>query len=206
MLAADASAPTTVSDPAEAIDVHVADSLAALEVEQLREARAIADIGSGAGFPGIALAIALPQARVDLIESSGRKAAFIEGLAARVGLENTSVVATRAEEWAHGEGAERYAAVTGRAVAPLATLVEYAAPLLSVGGLLVAWKGRRDPGEELAGANAAGLVGMSAAGVDAVRPYRGSRNRHLHRYEKVAPTPPGFPRRPGIAKKRPLGA
>jgi 16S rRNA (guanine527-N7)-methyltransferase len=92
-----------------------------------------------------------------------------------------------------------------RAVGSLPTLVEYAAPLLRQRGLLVAWKGRRDGDEEQEGVAAAAALGMRALGVDWVGPFAGSRNRHLYAYEKVAPTPPGYPRRPGVARKRPLG-
>ena len=93
---------------------------------------------------------------------------------------------------------------SARAVGPLAVLVEYAAPLLSDNGVLVAWKGRRDADEERAGDAAAAQLGLAALPVLAVEPYAGSRNRHLHVYRKVGPTPPGFPRRPGMAAKRPL--
>jgi 16S rRNA (guanine527-N7)-methyltransferase len=189
----------------EAVDVHVADSLAALELPQLRQAQALADIGSGAGFPGLVLAAALPHARVDLIESARRKCEVIERLAAAAGIANARAVPARVEEWAAGEGREAYDVVTARALASLAVLVEYAAPLLRAGGALVAWKGARDPDEELAGERAAREVGLQRGDVVPVTPYEGSRNRHLHLYLKVRPTPERFPRRPGAAAKRPLG-
>ena len=189
----------------QAVDVHVADSLAGLAVPQLRGAAAIADIGAGAGFPGLVLAAVLAHARVDLVESASRKTAVIERLAAAAGLANARAVTARAEEWAAGEGREAYDAVTARAVAPLAVLVEYAAPLLRAGGVLVAWKGARDPREESVGATASAHVGLRPADVLPAQPYPLSRNRHLHVFEKVGPTPARFPRRPGMAAKRPLG-
>jgi 16S rRNA (guanine527-N7)-methyltransferase len=196
--------PHTSVDPLEAVDVHVADSLAGLAVDALREARRIADIGAGAGFPGLVLAAVLADARVDLIEAAHRKAAVIERLIATAGLSNARALAERAEDHAAGGGREAYDAVTARAVAPLAVLVEYAAPLLVLDGALVAWKGRRDPDEEAAGAAAAEKLGLGAAEVVPVTPYPGSRNRHLHVFRKVGPTPEGFPRRAGMAAKRPL--
>jgi 16S rRNA (guanine527-N7)-methyltransferase len=90
-------------------------------------------------------------------------------------------------------------------VAPLATLVEYAAPLLAEEGRLLAWKGARSPDEEAAGHRAAPRVGLEPQEVLAVTPYRGSRNRHLHLYRKVRPCPPEFPRRVGLAARKPLG-
>jgi 16S rRNA (guanine527-N7)-methyltransferase len=201
-LAAEPDPHTTVAAE-EAVDVHVADSLAGLAVRGLREADWIADVGAGAGFPGLVLAAVLAPARVDLIEATRRKADLIERLISAGGLTNARAAGARAEEWALQEAA-RYDAVTARAVAPLAVLVEYAAPLLRTGGVLVAWKGARDAPEESAGAAAAELLGLRPADVLPVTPYPTSRNRHLHVYEKVAETPPGFPRRPGMALKRPL--
>ena len=186
------------------VDVHVADSLVALEVERLRRATRIADLGAGAGFPGLPLAIALPGAQVDLIESSRRKAELIGRLIEAAGIDNARAVPTRAEEWAAGEGGSAYGAVCARAVAALPVLIEYAAPLLEPEGVLIAWKGGRDPDEESRGAVAAELVGLEPVEVRPVEPYPGSRDRHLHLYRKVSPTPERFPRRPGMAAKRPL--
>jgi 16S rRNA (guanine527-N7)-methyltransferase len=183
----------------------VADSLSGLQVTPLREASRIVDIGSGAGFPGLVLALAIPEASFDLVEATTRKCAFLERVIARVKIANARVVCARAEEWAAGEGFCAYDAAVVRAVGLLSTLLEYASPLLSPGGVLVAWKGRRDPGEELQAKSAADRLGMDGGSVEWVGAYAGSRNRHIHTYEKVAPTPPGFPRRPGMAKKRPLG-
>jgi 16S rRNA (guanine527-N7)-methyltransferase len=195
-----------VSNPDEAVDIHVADSLSGLEIPAVREARWIADVGSGAGFPGLALAIALPWARADMIESVSRKCAVIDRLTHAAGLDNEIVRALpmRAEERAKWGGAEAYDVVTARAVGPLALLVEYAAPLLQLGGTFVAWKGARDAVEEGAGAKAAAEVGLEPESVVEVEPYVDSRNRNLHVYRKVSATPDRFPRRVGAAAKRPL--
>jgi 16S rRNA (guanine527-N7)-methyltransferase len=208
-LAAEPDPHTTVADPEAALEVHVADSLSGLEVRELAAARRIADIGAGAGFPGLVLAIALPRAEVDLIESAGRKTAVIDRLIQAAELGNARSVTARAEDFARtpaalGGGREAYDAVTARAVGPLALLVEYAAPLLRPGGVLVAWKGARDAAEEGSGAAAAEKVGMAVKEVVPVQPYEASENRHLHVFCKTAPTPPEFPRRAGIARKRPL--
>ena len=104
-----------------------------------------------------------------------------------------------------GGGREAYDVVTARAVGPLALLVEYAAPLLREGGVLVAWKGARAAAEEAAGAAAAAQVGMAVDQVLAVQPFPSSENHHLHVFRKISPTPAGFPRRAGMARKRPLG-
>lgn len=201
---------TTVSDPGAALEVHVADSLSGLAVEGLRDARRIADVGAGAGFPGLVLAVALPRARVDLVESAGRKTAVIDRLIQAAQVTGARSVTARAEDWGRidaglGGGREAYDAVTARAVDALPVLVEYAAPLLRPGGVLVAWKGARSADEEAAGAEAAARLGLGVAEPLAVTPFEGSRARHLHVFRKTAPTPPGYPRRAGMARKRPLG-
>ncbi len=199
-----------MSDPERAREVHVADSLSGLEVPSLAAARRIADVGAGAGFPGLVLAVALPRARVDLIESVGRKAAVIDHLIQAAKVENARSVVARAEDWARlppalGGGREAYGAVTARAVASLPVLVEYAAPLLGASGVLVAWKGRVGPDELRLGRGAADQVGLSLEEARSVEPFAGARDRHLYVFRKVAPTPERFPRRAGMAVKRPLG-
>jgi 16S rRNA (guanine527-N7)-methyltransferase len=203
LLADDPHAPTSVRDPVIAVDVHLADSLSALQLPELRDARAIADLGAGAGFPGLVLALARPEAIVALVESVGRKAAFIERAAAEAGVANVAIVPLRAEDWPAGAGA--HDVVTARALAPLAILAEYAAPLLRIDGVLVAWKGRRDDQEEQAGAVAAAELGLAVDRIVPVRPYPAACHHHLHVLRKIAPTPSRFPRRPGVARKRPLG-
>lgn len=204
LLADDPSAPTTVREPATAVDAHVADALVALDLPQVRHAGRIADLGAGAGFPGLVLAAALPAAHVSLVESNRRKCAFLARALLEMGLANASVVAERAESWPEGIGT--CDVVTARALAALPVLVEYAAPLLVTGGALVAWKGRRDAVEEADGAAAAEQTGMRRAEILPVRPWAGAEHLHLHLYVKVGLTPKRFPRRPGMASKRPLRA
>jgi 16S rRNA (guanine527-N7)-methyltransferase len=209
LLARERRAPSAVREPPDAWRVHVADSLSGLVFDELRLARRIADVGAGAGFPGVVLAAALPSASIDLIESLRRKCEFMRLALAETGIANAQVVCQRAEEWAiappPGGGRELYDAVTARAVGRLATLAELAAPLLADGGALVAWKGRRREEEEDELARSRDRVAMELRECRWVGPYAGSRNRHLYLIVKVAPTPPDLPRRPGMAAKRPFG-
>lgn len=204
LLLHDPHAPTAIRDPGKAVDDHVADSLAALELPAVRSATTAVDIGSGAGLPGLALAIALPETRFVLLESATRKSAFLERAVAACEVTNAAVVHARAESWPEGIG--RHDLVTVRAVAALDVVAEYAAPLMRVGGALVAWRGRRDPEAEAAAARAADELGLGPPEVLAVEPYEAAQHRHLYLMPKVTETPPGFPRRPGMALKRPLGA
>ena len=199
----DSEAPTAVTEPGQVVRDHLADSLVALDLPAVRDARRIADLGSGAGFPGLPLAIALPAAHMSLVESNGRKCAFIDRAAAAADVDNASVVYARAEQWDGGR--EACDLVVARAVAPLAVVAEYAAPLLTPGGALVVWRGGRDPDEEERAARAAAILGLEPERPVAVHPYPDAQRRHLHPFVKVAETPPRFPRRPGIALKRPLG-
>jgi 16S rRNA (guanine527-N7)-methyltransferase len=202
-LATDELAPTGVREPDQALRVHLADSLAALELDVVRSALAIADLGSGAGFPGLPLAVALPGAEVYLIESQRRKCAFVEDVCRVAGVVNARTVCARAEEW--GKGASANDVVLARALAPQPVVLEYAAPLLRVGGALVDWRGGRNAEEERAAAAAAEELGLRLLEIHHAEPYDGAREHHLHLYSKVAPTPTRFPRRVGVARKRPLG-
>lgn len=202
-LASDPYAPTTVRDRDAAVQVHLADALVALELPGICSAQTIADLGAGAGFPGLVLGVALPRCSVALVESQARKCAFIERVAMAAGVENARVVCARAEEWPEGIGANDI--VTARALAAQPVVLEYAAPLLRVGGTLVDWRGRRDEAEEGHAAIAASELGLRLVEIRWVEPYFGAREHHLHVYEKVSETPGRYPRRPGMASKRPLG-
>jgi 16S rRNA (guanine527-N7)-methyltransferase len=205
-LAREPDAHTTVTNPDEAVDIHVADSLSGLEVPEVRAASWLADIGSGPGFPGLVLAVALPRTRVDMIESVSRKCAVIDRLTHAAGLDNEIVRALpmRAEERAAWGGRDAYDVVTARAVGSLPVLVEYAAPLLAPGGVFVAWKAALDADELTRGAKAAVEVGLESEAVVEVQPWPEARDRNLIVYRKVSATPDRFPRRPGMAAKRPL--
>jgi 16S rRNA (guanine527-N7)-methyltransferase len=202
LVATDPDAPTTVRTPRGILNDHFADSLVALELLEVRLARMIVDIGSGAGFPGLPLAIAMPNAAVTLIDSSARKCAFLERAIAACRLLNAGVVRARVEELG---APATFDLATVRAVASLPVVAEYAAPLLRVSGALVAWRGQRDPQDERGGAAAAAELGLEVHDPLAVRPYQTAERRNLHLMSKVMETPPRFPRRPGMARKRPLG-
>jgi len=192
---------TAIRAAEQGVELHVADSLAGLAVPAVRAARRVADLGSGGGFPGLVLAIALPQTIVVLVESVSRKCAFLRATAEELELGNVEVAHARAEEW----NRPAVDVVTARALAPLPVLAEYGAPLLRDGGVLVAWKGRRDAAEERSGAAAAAVVGLQPAQVLRSGGIGGAEDRWLHVYLKVGTTPSRFPRRPGMARKRPLG-
>jgi 16S rRNA (guanine527-N7)-methyltransferase len=204
LLEADEHAPTSVRDADEASRSHIADSLVALELDVVSGARRIADLGSGAGFPGLAIAIALPEAEVSLVESQRRKCEFLGRMCDAAAIENAHVVCARAEEWS--AGVARSDAVLARALAPQTVVLEYAAPLLRMGGALVDWRGRRDPSAEEAADRAASVLGLRRVETRRVTPFEQATDRHLHVFAKVEETPARFPRRPGIARKRPLGA
>ena len=196
------NAPTTVTDPRIGVETHIADSLSGLLLPELRAARRIADIGAGPGFPGLPLAIGLPHAQVWLVESQGRKCAFLETAIETADVPNAHIVCSRAEDWAERE----LDVVCVRAVDQLSVTAEYAAPLLRMGGTFVAWKGRRDPDEERDGDAAALALGLGEGRIVPVKSARGADHRHLYLYSKVRETPERYPRRAGMARKRPLSA
>jgi 16S rRNA (guanine527-N7)-methyltransferase len=209
-LRTDPHAPTAVRDPAGVDHVHLADSLLALTLDDVRAASRVAEIGSGAGLPGLPLAAALPAARFDLIESAGRKAGWIDVTIAAMGLHNARAVHARAEEWAAGPEREAYDVVLARAVDALPVLAEYAAPLLRPSGVLVAWKRNLPDAEREQGLRAAAELGLELALTpDLTGPDGGERppdtDTELVVLRRTGPLPPGYPRRPGRARKRPLG-
>ncbi len=166
---------------------------------------AVVDVGAGAGFPGLPLKILLPHIRLTLIESVTKKAAFLEHVVGALSLDGVAVLAQRAEEAGrHPDHRQRYDLAVARAVAAMAVLAEYALPLVRLGGLLVAQKGR-EVGEELAAA--AGAFATLGGELREVRPMHlpGLEGpRHLVIVEKVRPTPERYPRRPGMPEKRPI--
>jgi 16S rRNA (guanine527-N7)-methyltransferase len=202
-LARDEHAPTAIRDQDHAERAHVADSLVALDVPALAGAERVADLGSGAGFPGLALAVALPEAEVWLIDSQRRRCEFMERVCDAAEIGNAHVVWTRVEEWRAGLSSNDV--VVARALAAQPIVLEYAAPLLRVGGTLVDWRGRRAPEQEDAAARAAQTLGLSGPEIHSVTPFAGAADRHLHVFVKLRETPQRFPRRAGIARKRPLG-
>ena len=211
-LAAEPDPHTTVADPEAALDVHVADSLSGLEVPELSRARRIADIGAGAGFPGLVLAIALPRAQVDLIESAGRKTAVIDRLiqAAELGeraLHNRArgglgAGAAGARGWARGL---RRGDGPGGGAAGGAGGVRGAAAARGRGAGGVEGRARLGRGGRRRGCRGEGGHGGEGGAARCSR-IAASENRHLHVYRKIAPTPAGFPRRAGDGAQAPAGA
>lgn len=194
---------TAISGIDEGIDRHLADSLVGLALPEVATARAAVDIGSGAGFPGLALAIARPDLHVTLVESERRKAEWLRRASAD--LPNVRVVPDRSEHLAARERESVPLAVM-RALGPLPVALELAAPLVEVGGAVVAWRGDDgDPALEAAARRAAAELALEPRDPVAVTPFPGARRR-LHAFLKTGPTPARYPRRAGRAATRPLGA
>jgi 16S rRNA (guanine527-N7)-methyltransferase len=201
---------TGLTDPVAVVDTLVGDSLALLAVPQLRERECGAwlDLGAGAGIPGLPLAIAVPSARITLLEAASRKCSFLEAAVAATGLEERArVVCERSESYAKqgAPGREVHAVVFARAVAQLAVLAELAAPLLAADGVLLASKTRAalvDEGEAAAAAaDCCGLqaeppVPLSASPLD---------QAVCAVFRKTGASPDWLPRREDMAAKRPLG-
>lgn len=163
----------------------LAESLAGLEVEQVRRAGRLADIGSGAGFPGLVLGIALPQARVALLEMVNEKCGFLRRTVAELGLDNVEVVEGTVQQWSDGVGT--CDVVTSRRAGRPNTIVEWSAPLLAPGGAIVLWQqGRRNPSKEALAADAADGAGLRLAEIHSPENRNGIRIKsHLYVYVKV---------------------
>jgi 16S rRNA (guanine527-N7)-methyltransferase len=193
---------TRIIDEGEFVERHVLDSLLGLEGSP--DAASWVDVGSGGGFPGLAIAIARPRSSVLLVEAIQKKAAFLEEAAASLGLANVSVAAARAEDVAR-ERRERFERGAIRAVGSAALCAEYLLPFLAVGGEAVLYRGPSggDDEEALARSAAALLGGGEVRAREHVLP--SGEKRRLLFVKKTAKTPPAYPRRTGVAAKRPLG-
>lgn len=198
----DEHAATTVTDPEDAVDRHVADGLSGLVVPALSRASRVVDIGTGAGVPALVLAAARPDMEVVALDTVGKKVAWTTGCAERMGLTNVRGVHARAEAWWEGQGWAEI--VTARAVAQLGVLVEYACPLLTPGGRLVAWKGSIEGEEEAVARSVAKKLRMSPPEQLEVKPWPEAENRRLVVHIKSGPTPKGYPRQAGAALRKPL--
>jgi len=205
---------TAIVDPAAVETRHFLDSLTcALPLlarwgspEAIPALRCV-DVGSGGGFPALPLKLALPQLRCTLVESTAKKARFLEDLVAELGLDGVEVCAERAEtlgqQAAHREA---YDLALARALAPLPTLLELTLPFLRPGGLLVAPRRGDDAADRRAGEAASRLLGGGPLRIAPVALPALADGRVLTVVEKLRPTPAAYPRRPGLPAKRPLAS
>lgn len=195
---------TAITSPLDIARKHFLDSFTALAVRRWSGAERVVDVGSGAGFPGLALRLASPRLRVTLVESQRKKARFLEEVTSALGLDGVEIQAERAEAVAR-ERRGRYDVATARAVGSLGAVIEYLLPFLRIGGDAIAWKGRLE--DELAGAKkAAAALGGEVASITTTtqlglgEPLPG---RALVLVRKIRETPARYPRSPAEAKRRP---
>ena len=192
----------------EILHRHVLDSLSCLLFAPLRAANRVGDIGSGGGLPGIPLAVVLPDAEVDLFESTGKKATFLRYAKYKLGLANVNVMNARVEESGREDVYRgEYDVCTVRALARLSVVAEYSLPLLRRGGNVVAMKGRVDAGERAEGERALEILGGRVSEEIQVRylPDLEQGKRRLVVLEKMGETPGDYPRRTGTPARNPLG-
>lgn len=192
---------TAITDPRSAARLHIADSLLCLRAEIPAQA-SLLDVGSGAGLPGIPLAVVRPDLRVTLLEAESRKAAFLEMAAAELGL-RVSVVCAAAEVAARGPLRALFDVATARAVAPLPALCELTLPFVRVAGRTALLKGLSVRAELRDGRAAALACGGSEPELSEWT-LKGGERRVLVVIRKRGPTPEEFPRRPGLPRRRPI--
>lgn len=185
------------------LERHIQDSLQVLAWFPLTDCEVV-DIGSGAGFPGLVLAIRRPDCRMTLVESDLKKSSFLQQVSGEMGLENVQVIRARVETLGQdGQHRDQYALCTSRAVAAMKVVLEYGLPLVKLGGRVLLWKGSSHQQEIIEAQNALETLGGE---IEAVHPYNlmQERDRALVVVKKVSPTPGQYPRRIGIPTKKPL--
>jgi 16S rRNA (guanine527-N7)-methyltransferase len=196
---------TAITAPGEVEIKHFIDSLTCLLVMDLRPGQNLIDIGTGAGFPGLPLKIVRPDLRLVLVEATAKKAAFCRHVVENLRLEGVEILHARAETvGADPNHREAYDWAVARAVAPLAVLSEYLLPLVKIGGRVVAQKGEAGPAEAHAAEAAIRRLGGRVVQLKRLELPKVAETRYLVLIDKVAATPDGLPRRPGIPSKRPL--
>ncbi len=193
---------TEICEPREMAVKHFADSLACVPL--IDPSATVVDVGSGAGFPGIPLKIALPSLDVTLLDSLAKRTLFLERVLRELGLRDVKVVTARSEQYGRAEGREYFDVAVARAVAKLRVLVEYCLPLVCVGGLFIAMKGPGAADEVREAMHAMGVLGAELEDVVQIDLPFNVGSRRLVCIRKVRRSPEGFPRRPGVPAKRPL--
>ncbi len=184
---------------------HFLDSLSCLLVVRDNPNARLVDIGTGAGFPGIPLKIALPTLQLTLVESVGKKAEFCRHVVETLALEKVEVLTCRAEEMGLApEYRERYDWALARAVANLPVLAEFLLPLVKIGGAMLAQKGETGPAEAHGAEKAMQLLGGRLRTLQKVNLPGVAEDRYLVVVDKIAATPPGYPRRVGLPAKKPI--
>ena len=194
---------TAITEPKDVAALHLLDSLALIPAAGL-EAEQIVDVGTGAGFPGMPLAIVRPSLRVTLLDSLGKRVDFLKETCKTLKLDNTECVHARAEEFA-GAQREIFDAAVSRAVAALPVLCELSLPLVRVGGRMLAMKSSHTE-EEIRQAES--VVRILGGRLEWVKDYTIPTTDVVHRViciQKVSPTPKKYPRRFALIKKSPLG-
>lgn len=196
---------TAITDPHEITSKHFLDSLSCLLELTPRPGDRVVDVGTGAGFPGIPLKIARPELQLVLVESIGKKADFCRHIVDQLELKGVQVLHARAEQLGRDpEHRERYDWAVARAVARMPVLLEYLLPLLRIGGTAIVQKGTNGQAETTRAQAAIDLLGGELVRVVPVD-LLGLGERHfLIALKKLKPTPAKYPRRPGIAAKRPI--
>jgi len=184
---------------------HFLDSFSCVLAWKANPPANLIDVGTGAGFPGIPLKIIYPNTKVTLVESVGKKAMFCQHIVSLLGLEGVNVIRARAEELGQmHEHRECYDWGVARAVANMRVLSEYLLPLVQVGGKMLAQKGESGPAEVHSAEKAIKLLGGEVRQLVPVTLPGVVEERHLVLINKVATTPPGYPRKPGVPAKKPL--
>jgi 16S rRNA (guanine527-N7)-methyltransferase len=196
---------TAITEPQAIQTRHYLDSLSIVRAVKIRPGMRLIDVGTGAGFPGLALRIAFPGIHMTLMEATGKKVAFLDHVIKTLGLDDVSTLHARAEEVGQDpKYRASYDIVLARAVARLPSLLEYLLPLARVGGYCIAMKGKTAREEANDSTKALSVLGGKLKGIVTVKLPDVTEEHHLVIVEKIAHTPSAYPRKPGTPTQKPL--
>lgn len=196
---------TAIQDPAAIAVKHYLDSLTLAKVIPCFAGRRLIDVGTGAGFPGLALAIVFPRLRVTLLDATAKKLRFIDQAGQTLGLENIRTLHARAEDAGrHPKHRGAYDFVTARAVAKMPTLMEYTLPLAKIGGQVITMQGSRAYEETSRAAKAIARLGGELFAIEEIRLPTLDQPRYLVVIDKIKRTPKSYPRQAGVPARQPI--
>lgn len=196
---------TAITEYEDVMKKHFVDSISLIKAYDVNKSASVIDVGTGAGFPGLALKIAYPNLRLTLLDSLNKRISFLDAVIENLGLQDITTIHGRAEDYAkQGKLREQFDLCVSRAVANLSTLSEYCIPFVKIGGQFISYKSEKIAEEQTRADKAIQILGGKAVGQIEFTLPDSAIYRNLFIIEKIKSTPNKYPRKAGLPGKEPL--